>query len=373
MPTVQISNMGRIRTYSGKIVRGWLNGNGRASKGIGGKTYLVSRLILAAFVGPPADPKMDAGHMDNDKTNDRLSNLQWQTHRDNIKENKSLPTTNNSHDLVKKKCRYRRKGTNAWTIHESVTELSKSLGYKTTGAVSSVANGKRVHSKHEVEFLEEATDMEGEEWRRVPDTQTIRVSNMGRLCYATGVISYGGRNGKYLHYQEHASGESTSVHELVMRAFVGPRPEGNDIDHINSDTTDNRLCNLQYLTHDENVQKANIDHKKRCKTLGTPVLAQRGDEVRRFDSITQAAAVLSEELGYEVKRGTLNYHIDMPHLYLDYQWTSEHTQMEVDEEWRDLTEDVLKIAKRAAHTYTRRMDRCLEDRTKAAERRKRRN
>ena len=45
------------------------------------------------------------------------------------------------------------------------------------------------------------------------------------------------------------------VHRLVTAAFLGLCPEGKEIDHINSIRTDNRLENLQYLTHSENMRK----------------------------------------------------------------------------------------------------------------------
>lgn len=43
------------------------------------------------------------------------------------------------------------------------------------------------------------------------------------------------------------------VHHLVMEAFVGPRPEGFDIRHLNGNPSDNRLSNLRYGTRRENV------------------------------------------------------------------------------------------------------------------------
>lgn len=45
------------------------------------------------------------------------------------------------------------------------------------------------------------------------------------------------------------------VHRLVAIAFI-PNPDNlTDVDHINNDRTDNRVCNLQWLTHSDNVRK----------------------------------------------------------------------------------------------------------------------
>jgi NUMOD4 motif/HNH endonuclease len=43
------------------------------------------------------------------------------------------------------------------------------------------------------------------------------------------------------------------VHSLVLEAFVGPRPEGAEIRHLDGDPTNARLSNLAYGTRSENV------------------------------------------------------------------------------------------------------------------------
>ena len=43
------------------------------------------------------------------------------------------------------------------------------------------------------------------------------------------------------------------VHRLVFEAFNGPIPEGYEINHINEKKFDNRLENLNLMTHRENV------------------------------------------------------------------------------------------------------------------------
>lgn len=45
------------------------------------------------------------------------------------------------------------------------------------------------------------------------------------------------------------------VHILVAEAFIGPRPENNDVMHIDGDRTNNRAENLCYGTRAENLHQ----------------------------------------------------------------------------------------------------------------------
>ncbi len=46
------------------------------------------------------------------------------------------------------------------------------------------------------------------------------------------------------------------VHKLVAEAFIGPRPKGLDINHIDAVKTNNNASNLEYVTRSENVKHA---------------------------------------------------------------------------------------------------------------------
>ena len=56
---------------------------------------------------------------------------------------------------------------------------------------------------------------------------------------------------KYGHKQK-----SMQAHRFIWECFNGVIPEGQVIDHINDDRQDNRLCNLQMMTPQENCQKS---------------------------------------------------------------------------------------------------------------------
>jgi HNH endonuclease/NUMOD4 motif-containing protein len=51
-----------------------------------------------------------------------------------------------------------------------------------------------------------------------------------------------------------------SVHRLVAAAFIGPRPDKHDVNHIDLNKTNNHAINLEYLTHQDNLQHA-VKHR----------------------------------------------------------------------------------------------------------------
>lgn len=46
---------------------------------------------------------------------------------------------------------------------------------------------------------------------------------------------------------------TTNVHQMVMAAFVGPRPDGQQVRHLDGNRTNARLLNLAYGTASENM------------------------------------------------------------------------------------------------------------------------
>lgn len=89
------------------------------------------------------------------------------------------------------------------------------------------------------------------------------------------------------------------VHALVALAFIGERPAGMDIAHLNGDPTDNRVENLAYVTRRENNQHVAF-HGRRALT----VEQVRYIRERAKEGVT---TTLRDELAVEI--GTNRRHI----------------------------------------------------------------
>ncbi len=142
-----------------------------------------------------------------------------------------------------------------------------------------------------------------EEWRVVKDFPRYEVSNMGRVrsncCWNGHKLRYVLKpwlchNGYYIIHL-HAKtkngciGKYKLLHKLVAEAFIGKRPKGLVIDHINGDHFDNRVCNLRYVTNRENCR---CQHRERYKDGFKLVIFQDGKHVATVEKLKQLREVV---------------------------------------------------------------------------------
>jgi hypothetical protein len=86
------------------------------------------------------------------------------------------------------------------------------------------------------------------------------------------------------------------IHRLVALTFLGPRPEGQEIAHANSDKLDNRLSNLRYTTHVDNLKDEILNGVPRpVSSLGRPKLD--ADSVRQIRASGESNDTLAGAFG----------------------------------------------------------------------------
>lgn len=103
-----------------------------------------------------------------------------------------------------------------------------------------------------------------EDWSGVPSHPGYEVSSLGRV---RSYVSRGPRRNplrdepvmlipfklKSGYLQVSLRGVKHCVHRLVLLAFVGPCPPDHEASHVNGDKGDNRLSNLRWETHIQNI------------------------------------------------------------------------------------------------------------------------
>jgi len=82
----------------------------------------------------------------------------------------------------------------------------------------------------------------------------------GKIIINRGTIDRG--EPKYIKMRLKINKKRYMISRLVYEYFVGPIPEGYEIDHIDDNSTNNHYTNLQPLTGKENLEKQKFNKKK---------------------------------------------------------------------------------------------------------------
>lgn len=90
--------------------------------------------------------------------------------------------------------------------------------------------------------------------RSVPRTVRVVCHGVDTVRIAKGKLLRPGRNKSGHVTVAIGRGNSRQVHQLVLETFVGPRPAGCEVLHLNHKPADNRLENLRYGTRSENLR-----------------------------------------------------------------------------------------------------------------------
>lgn len=125
------------------------------------------------------------------------------------------------------------------------------------------------------------------EWRTIPTLPHYLVSSEGQIRHKDkdALRRFGEQRG-YLWCTFVKDGKRIlrTVHSLVAEAFLGPRPDGYQVRHLDGNRSNNRVENLCYGSALENAQ----DRERH----GTTARGERGGNARLSD----AGAILIREL-----------------------------------------------------------------------------
>lgn len=126
----QVSNMGRVKSLKrGAILKPSHNGCGYLkfvlSKNNNQKTFYIHRLVAEAFI-PNLGNKPQVNHIDGNKENNIVSNLEWSIAKDNIlhsyRKLGKEAVTNNAHEANMIRCEVFDKTTSTVKVFNSIRE-----------------------------------------------------------------------------------------------------------------------------------------------------------------------------------------------------------------------------------------------------------
>lgn len=105
-----------------------------------------------------------------------------------------------------------------------------------------------------------------EVWATYPSNPNYQVSNLSRIRRITGLRRKKSRDGilkqhkssstgyMFVILSQHGKTKYTTVHSMVLEAFIGRRPKGYVSNHRDGNRTNNKLWNLEYVTYGQNVR-----------------------------------------------------------------------------------------------------------------------
>lgn len=89
------------------------------------------------------------------------------------------------------------------------------------------------------------------------------------------------------------------VHRLVYQTFIGEIPDGMEINHINGIRDDNRACNLNAMTHSDNIlhSKTNLGTDYATYGNGRMTKEQR-EKIFELKAFGKSGIEIAKEIGF---------------------------------------------------------------------------
>lgn len=300
----EVSTFGNVRNKkTGRILKAANNGgyySVNLSK-IKSNYKQVHRLVAETFIENPEN-KAHVNHKDKNGLNNHLSNLEWNTPKENNihKSNGVVQTTNqnlaiwridlnseeylekyNSIDLASK-----------WLFEQGVSENIYSIK-------SSISCSIRGVYKSSFGFkwkLDKEENLENEIWKEInienENTSGYYISSLGRFKNKKGVImkDYKPHHSGYVYLRVNI--KKYALHRLVALAFI-ENPENKPfVNHIDGNKINNKVENLEWVTTSEN----NFHNHKIGLTKGHKREIIQYDlemnEIQKFNTIKDASIKL---------------------------------------------------------------------------------
>ena len=238
-----------FNTKTGKILKGSIGEHGykyyRLSQNNQKKMYYAHRLVAEHFLPNPNNLPV-VNHIDGNKLNNNLSNLEWVTYSENTEK------WHNETQMKKERQKYEK------------------------------YNG----------------DLENEIWKLIPEFSNYKVSSLGRVwnIKTNNILHPSVVCGYYkIRCSQNGKTKDFMLHQIVYKVFNNDFNEDKTmvIDHVDGNKNNNNVSNLRKISISENVLAALYETK--TNKTGKPVsqYSLNGDFIATYPSAREAARRLN--------------------------------------------------------------------------------
>lgn len=250
------SKLGQVRNIKTNRILNGSKCKGYIVIGINGKTKSRGNFVAETWLPPkPQDgKKYTLDHINRIRHDDRVVNLRWATHREQLLNRKKVVQKGQKRK-VDQICLTTRNVLKTFSSLTSANCFFKKP--KKCSHISKVCRGKQKTAYGFKWAYSSGRICPNERWKIIEEHPTHKISTYGRVKTPTrGIVDFMNftRNALYPHVK--IQNKQYKIHILVGHAFLGYNPQKPLYNHKNGDKWDPRLENLEQCTHTENINHA---------------------------------------------------------------------------------------------------------------------
>lgn len=355
MPNTAVSSLGRFRSTRGIVYTPRSRVDGYVEVCVHGKLIRIHRLMAFAFALARREDQTQVNHIDLNPSNNVLSNLEFVSRSENIRHSYATnPNRKSSAAKTSKPIQARKVGTEEWRDFANRYEAASQLNID-RGNILAYFHNKRTHvNGYEFRYTtptegtEEDPENPGEqeEWRDVHGG--VQVSSLGRIRNSYGRV-HTPTPASTGYCIVNFSGKSWLMHRLIAEAFELPRASEAQIEvnHINGNRSDNRLCNLEWCTKSANIQHSHDTNENRQSKRQRAVIPLEGCKIGTDEWIPFPDGALEVQRRLGINSGNVNQVLHGKKAsaggYVFRQGDAQEPPLLEGEEWKEVDADVLKL------------------------------
>lgn len=218
------------------------------------RNFYVHRLVADAFVDNPQGHS-EVNHIDGDCYNNAASNLEWVSRQENMRH----LYENGLRDSHRRGVVTKHRETGEEVTYDTLAQCGEALGVSPFTVFQS-CRGKRRDSTYDFSYRNDEVLQHAEEpddWTSYPEFPKYEVSKCGLVRHGrTKRIMQGSMVNGYKFVSlcvKKGQNATRLIHRMVAMTLI-PNTEGKPyVDHIDSNCLNNRVENLRWVTHKENM------------------------------------------------------------------------------------------------------------------------